>query len=98
MPRKLWPTFSEHLKSDDEGCDRSHVPAHSRSLTVNRAIIVGASSGIGRELAMLLSRHGYSVGVTGRRRDLLADLAGNYSGSIIYEALDRKSTRLNSSH
>src|SRR3546814_14086 len=37
---------------------------------------------------MLLSRHGYSVGVTGRRRDLLADLAGNSSGSIIYEAFD----------
>ncbi|ODT91320.1 MAG: oxidoreductase [Sphingobium sp. SCN 64-10] len=55
---------------------------------MNRAIIVGASSGIGRELAMLLSRHGYSVGVTGRRRDLLADLAGNSSGSIIYEAFD----------
>ena len=53
-----------------------------------RAIIVGASSGIGRELATLLSHHGYSVGVTGRRRDLLADLAGNSSGSIIYEAFD----------
>src|SRR3546814_7628145 len=37
---------------------------------------------------MLRSRHGYSVGVTGRRRDLLADLAGNSSGSIIYEAFD----------
>ncbi|HET6525412.1 SDR family NAD(P)-dependent oxidoreductase [Sphingopyxis sp.] len=55
---------------------------------MNRAIIVGASSGIGRELAMLLSRHGYSVGVTGRRCGLLADLAGNSSGSIIYEAFD----------
>lgn len=55
---------------------------------MNRAIIVGASSGIGRELAMLLSCHGYLVGVTGRRRDLLADLADNSSGSIISEAFD----------
>ncbi len=39
-----------------------------------RAIVVGASSGIGRELAKLLARRGYRVGVTGRREALLATL------------------------
>lgn len=39
-----------------------------------RAIIVGASSGIGRELAKVLAREGYIVGVTARRTELLDTL------------------------
>jgi short-subunit dehydrogenase len=38
------------------------------------AIIIGASSGIGRELAKLFSRDGYVVGVTARRLELLTSL------------------------
>jgi short-subunit dehydrogenase len=38
------------------------------------AIVVGASSGIGRELARLLSQNGYKVGLTARRYELLASL------------------------
>jgi short-subunit dehydrogenase len=41
---------------------------------MKRAIIVGASSGIGRELAKMLSQDGYTVGMTGRRLELLTSL------------------------
>ena len=42
--------------------------------TVKSAIIIGASSGIGRALAVALSLDGYRVGVVARRTDLLAQL------------------------
>jgi short-subunit dehydrogenase len=38
------------------------------------AVIIGASSGIGRELAVVLARHGYTVCATARRMDLLESL------------------------
>jgi len=38
------------------------------------AIIVGATSGIGRALSELLISHGCRVGVTGRRRELLDEI------------------------
>ena len=38
------------------------------------AIIVGASSGIGRELAKILSAKGFQLGLVARRIDLLVDL------------------------
>ncbi|MEI6757690.1 MAG: SDR family NAD(P)-dependent oxidoreductase [Chlorobium sp.] len=39
-----------------------------------KAIIIGASSGIGRELAKVLAKNGYSPGLVGRRIDLLVSL------------------------
>ncbi len=39
-----------------------------------KAIIIGATSGIGRELAIILAQHGYTLGLTGRREPLLAEL------------------------
>lgn len=38
------------------------------------AIITGASTGIGRELALVLAREGFDLGLTARRGDLLAAL------------------------
>ena len=38
------------------------------------AIVFGASSGIGRELAIRLSQDGYKVKITGRREELLKEL------------------------
>ena len=40
---------------------------------MRRAIVVGASSGIGREVARLLKEKGWTVGVAARRMELLAD-------------------------
>ncbi len=39
------------------------------------AIVIGASTGIGKELARLLSRAGYELGLVARRADLLEKLA-----------------------
>jgi NADP-dependent 3-hydroxy acid dehydrogenase YdfG len=39
-----------------------------------RAMVVGASSGIGEALARELADSGYDVGLTARRRELLEDL------------------------
>lgn len=39
-----------------------------------KAIVIGATSGIGKELADIFIMNGYSVGIAGRREDLLADI------------------------
>ncbi len=45
---------------------------------LKKAIIIGASSGMGRELAGILVSRGYKVGITGRRKELLEEIrAGN---------------------
>jgi NADP-dependent 3-hydroxy acid dehydrogenase YdfG len=48
---------------------------------MKKAIIIGASSGIGRELAKILSRNQYSVGVMARRVQLLDEL-GKEAGEL----------------
>lgn len=42
---------------------------------MTRAIIIGASSGIGKELAMVFAANGYEVGIAARREDLLEQIA-----------------------
>lgn len=41
---------------------------------MKRAIIIGASSGIGKDLAIVLAEHGYEVGVMARRIEKLENL------------------------
>ena len=41
---------------------------------MNKAIIIGASSGIGREFAKIFSKEGYSIGLVARRSELLFEL------------------------
>jgi len=50
---------------------------------VKRAIITGASSGIGRELALELSRRGWALALLARREELLRDLAREVRDSTI---------------
>lgn len=42
--------------------------------STRRAIIIGASSGIGREVAKLLMKDGWTIGVAARRVDMLKEL------------------------
>lgn len=53
-----------------------------------KAIIIGASSGIGRELARILTKNEYIVGITGRRENLLMELQKENPGQYIYKAFD----------
>jgi short-subunit dehydrogenase len=52
------------------------------------AIIVGASSGIGRSLAVALSQEGYRVGVVARRTDLLTRLQKALTGPCVIRTAD----------
>ncbi len=55
---------------------------------IKKAIIVGASSGIGKGLAQLLVKEGYIVGVTGRRETLLEELRLSMPESIVIKVFD----------
>ncbi len=50
---------------------------------MKKAIVVGASSGIGREVAKLLAADGWTVGAAARRSDLLQDI-----GAAATECID----------
>ena len=43
-----------------------------------KVIIIGATSGIGRELATIYTTQGYLVGISGRRNELLLSLQNNF--------------------
>jgi short-subunit dehydrogenase len=55
---------------------------------MKKIIIIGATSGIGRELAKLYAGLGWLVGATGRRQDLLYTLQLEYPNNIITECFD----------
>jgi short-subunit dehydrogenase len=52
------------------------------------AIIIGASSGIGRALAVILSTDGYRVGLVARRTDLLTQLGAELPGPCVIKTVD----------
>ncbi|MEO6329295.1 MAG: SDR family NAD(P)-dependent oxidoreductase, partial [Ginsengibacter sp.] len=53
-----------------------------------KVIIVGATSGIGRELAKAFARKGYIVAVSGRRNELLISLQDKFKKNIRTECFD----------
>lgn len=55
---------------------------------MKKVIIVGASSGIGRALAILFAGHNWMVGVTGRRKELLDALHDLHPAQIVPLAFD----------
>jgi short-subunit dehydrogenase len=55
---------------------------------MQKILIVGATSGIGRELARLYAGNGNLVGVTGRRNEMLSTLQLEYPNHIIPECFD----------
>jgi short-subunit dehydrogenase len=61
---------------------------------MKKAIIIGASSGIGKELARILVGEGYKVGITGRRRDLLESLKSENTDSYFIKTFDIKDTKV----
>jgi len=55
---------------------------------MKKVIIIGASSGMGREVAKLYAQDGNRVAVTGRRYNLLESLRQEYPNNIITGAFD----------
>jgi short-subunit dehydrogenase len=55
---------------------------------MQKIIIVGATSGIGREMARLYAGTGQLVGATGRRQELLYSLQLEYPNHIVTECFD----------
>lgn len=59
---------------------------------MKKAIIIGASSGIGRELAKVLSQSGYALGLAGRRADLLNSLRQELTTPSFIKCMDVSQT------
>ena len=53
-----------------------------------KVIIIGATSGIGTELAIIYAKKGYFVGITGRRNELLLSLQSKFPKNIVTESFD----------
>lgn len=57
-------------------------------MSKRNAIVVGASSGMGREVALLLLADGWQVGVAARRADLLQEICDQYPLQASMAVLD----------
>ena len=55
---------------------------------MRNAIIIGASSGIGRALAKVLASHGYGVGLAARRTEFLRTLASELQTKTFVKTID----------
>lgn len=53
-----------------------------------RAVIVGATSGIGRETALCLLSEGWNVGIAGRRTERLEEIQAIAPGRIAFRCID----------
>ncbi len=58
------------------------------SPTPKKVIIIGATSGIGKEMALLYLQKGYSVGITGRREMLLNEMKQKFPSQIFTACFD----------
>jgi len=55
---------------------------------MKKAIIIGATSGIGKSLCELLIQQGYVVGITGRRIDLLQSIQLQHPDTVYCQPMD----------
>lgn len=58
--------------------------------TTKRAVIMGATSGLGYEVARLLLADGWKLGVAGRREENLKKLQSEFPGLVCIKAIDVK--------
>jgi len=59
---------------------------------MTKAIVIGATSGIGKSLSELLIKNGYVVGITGRRNDILKSMKEQFAEKIITLQMDVQET------
>jgi short-subunit dehydrogenase len=55
---------------------------------MKKAVIIGATSGIGKSLTEILVGEGYVVGITGRREEILQTIQAAYSGRVFTQKMD----------
>ena len=60
----------------------------STFMKMKKAIIIGATSGIGKSMAELLLREGFEVGVTGRREELFQSIKIQETSRIVFKKMD----------
>ncbi|HUT85639.1 MAG TPA: SDR family NAD(P)-dependent oxidoreductase [Elusimicrobiales bacterium] len=60
----------------------------SQNVSKKKVIIIGASSGIGKCLAKVFSEHGYAVGITARRLELLSEAAKECPSDVFIKQMD----------
>ena len=65
---------------------------------MKKAIVVGATSGIGRGIAKLLVDNDYNVGITGRRTNLLNEIKNENPDHYLIRAFDTRDTKDISNH
>ena len=53
-----------------------------------KAIVIGATSGIGMEVAKVLASKGWLVGIAGRRQELLQQLQRKHLNIVATECID----------
>ena len=53
-----------------------------------RAVIMGATSGIGKQTALLLAQRGWKVGIAGRREELLQSIEAETEGITCHKQID----------
>lgn len=61
---------------------------------MKKAIIIGASSGIGKGLAEILTENDYKVGITGRKTELLDKLKEQRTDSYLIKTFDATNTKI----
>lgn len=59
---------------------------------MKKAIVIGATSGIGYGLARCLAQNGYTVGIAGRRKELLNQLASEMPDRFVIAQIDVSAT------
>jgi short-subunit dehydrogenase len=61
---------------------------------MKKAIIIGATSGIGKGLAMILTDNNYKVGITGRRVEILEEMKLQKPNAYCIKSLDITDTKI----
>lgn len=65
-----------------------YTDPRAEGIRVKRAILIGASAGIGNALAKELSREGYALGLAARRVELLRELQRELPGESVVARMD----------
>lgn len=68
-----------HLESDTQ----EEIPAPLIKKEMKTAIVIGATSGLGREVAAGLAARGWKVGIAGRREERLQELRGRFGEEMM---------------